>query len=624
MALKTPKEIGRRSGKIFLNSIPDNIAVRDQQDQEDYGIDYEFEVITPEDKPTGIIFKVQQKGTEDLNVIQNGKLISYRELTVEKAKYYLNLDIPVIFVIVGTKKQRSYWVALQGNLQLINAVNVAELEQSKTVTIHVPTKNVLPETFDDLLLSVSDIHDYLITKEIRKLTSQRIFTAANRTETFQSVGQAVRKHYDFYRHEELESLIREERREDVLKKCHDILNSPSESIEIRFAAGINIVRVTGVMLEKDHNISRKWLDMRSDIYLKLLTIVRSPEAPIELRHFTKFLLRSVKLAKLVEHDWGLFLNHQIHQQTKNDFNHSLLNIARQASAIQVLREFHKTQNAIIRLLVAEGDHLLTQAWARFVMDGLRFLLRLRKDGFQEAEAQLTHWLLLVGDFALKTSLQYKQWSDIMLCVVPKLSLAIQNNEEEYLSSYKEMRELIEQIENEETRQESIEWLEEYHKSNVTQRSLKELSTRDEEAIYKQMARSLGIDPENPKNDIDRIVQIGLRDLNPERILKHCRYLFVSPGPHGIPAEMLHLPTAGFKWLHCTKHDYSLSALSLDDLYQAFHQLHCKSCSDGVPHHQEWKWNQEWQGEQHNKFKDFVEKSKLIDQGMYHAEQSVCR
>ena len=622
MTLKTPKEIGRRSGKIFRNSIPDNIAERDQQTQEDYGIDYEFEVITPEDKPTGIIFKVQQKGTEDLDIIQNGRLISYRELTIEKARYYLNLDIPAIFVIVGTKKQRSYWVALQGNLQLINAVNEAELAQGKTVTIHIPTKNVLPETFDDLLQSVSDIHDYLITKEIRKLTSQRIFAAANRTDTFDSLGQAVHRHYDFYRNEELESLIRQERREDVLKRCRDILNSPSESIELRFAAGINIVRVTGVMLEQDRDasLSRQWLEMRSDIYLTLLTIVRSPDAPIELRNFTKFLLRSVRLAKFVEHDWGLFLNHQIHQQAENDFSHSLLNIARQASAIKVLREFHKAQNALIRLLSEKGDHLLAQAWARLVMDGLKFLHRLREDGFREAEAQLTHWLLLVGNFALKTALQYKQWSDIMLCVVPKLSLAAQNSEEEYLSSYEEMREAIEQIDDEETRQEEIEWLEECYKLYLTQGTSRELSTIDEE-IYKQMARSLGIDPDNPKNIVDRIVQIGLRDLNPERILKHCKHLFVSPGPHGVPAEILKLPTAGFKWLHCTKHDYSLSAMSLEDLYQTFHHLHCKSCKDSAPRHQGWKWDQAWQGEQHNRFKDFVEKSKLIDKGMYNAEQA---
>jgi hypothetical protein len=49
----TPKEISRRASRIFPKSLPGTWAVRDQQDQEDYGIDYEIEVMTEADTATG-------------------------------------------------------------------------------------------------------------------------------------------------------------------------------------------------------------------------------------------------------------------------------------------------------------------------------------------------------------------------------------------------------------------------------------------------------------------------------------------------------------------------------------------------------------------------------------------
>ncbi len=49
----TPKVIGRAAGRIFGAAIPNNWVIRNQQDQEDYGVDYEIEFMLPGDKPSG-------------------------------------------------------------------------------------------------------------------------------------------------------------------------------------------------------------------------------------------------------------------------------------------------------------------------------------------------------------------------------------------------------------------------------------------------------------------------------------------------------------------------------------------------------------------------------------------
>ena len=55
--MMTNKEINRTSGRIFESLLLPSWAFRSQEDQEDYGIDGEIEITTPEDKATGFIFK---------------------------------------------------------------------------------------------------------------------------------------------------------------------------------------------------------------------------------------------------------------------------------------------------------------------------------------------------------------------------------------------------------------------------------------------------------------------------------------------------------------------------------------------------------------------------------------
>jgi hypothetical protein len=75
----TPKEIGRSASRIFKKAIPENCAIRDQEDQEDYGIDYELELTDKEDHATGFIFKMQQKGVATLKTNADDKTVSYSE-----------------------------------------------------------------------------------------------------------------------------------------------------------------------------------------------------------------------------------------------------------------------------------------------------------------------------------------------------------------------------------------------------------------------------------------------------------------------------------------------------------------------------------------------------------------
>ncbi|MDC5097657.1 DUF4365 domain-containing protein [Acinetobacter baumannii] len=112
------KEIGRRAGRIFEFCLPDNWLFRSQEDQEDYGIDGEIEITTPQDKATGFIFKAQIKGQKEVSIIDNGQKVAF-SISVERLQYYMsNVEFAVILFVVDVAKEMVYWHSLQNDENL--------------------------------------------------------------------------------------------------------------------------------------------------------------------------------------------------------------------------------------------------------------------------------------------------------------------------------------------------------------------------------------------------------------------------------------------------------------------------------------------------------------------------
>ena len=131
-------------------------------------------------------------------------------------------------------------------------------------------------------------------------------------------------------------------------------------------------------------------------------------------------------------------------------------------------------------------------------------------------------------------------------------------------------------------------------------------------LLRRQAAALGINLElaekiaDPglKDDTDTriawIVDVGLKDLNPTRILKACTHLvFEYSGALGIPAQMLGLHSAQRKLLGCTLHlEHGMaSSFLLDDAYKDFSERYCASCPDIEPHPDDWIFTEPWYNRQ---------------------------
>jgi hypothetical protein len=69
---------------------------------------------------------------------------------------------------------------------------------------------------------------------------------------------------------------------------------------------------------------------------------------------------------------------------------------------------------------------------------------------------------------------------------------------------------------------------------------------------------------------------------------------------GVPAQMVGLPSAGMKILHCLKKGYTVGGWQLDEIYSSmlpgfgFKSEYCDSCELRQARSENWKWSSKWQ------------------------------
>ena len=143
------------------------------------------------------------------------------------------------------------------------------------------------------------------------------------------------------------------------------------------------------------------------------------------------------------------------------------------------------------------------------------------------------------------------------------------------------------------------------------RSYDDLTEQEKDEFARIFARQGGYNIDEPKTDLDHVIAIGIRDRNPERILRWCEHLEVATTSTGVPGRLMGLPTAGSKVLYCDAKPYALEGLQLDGLMKAYQEGPCVGCPMRKPRTTDWNWSEKWAKEQglSPKFKDFLRQSR---------------
>jgi len=143
--------------------------------EKDYGWDYVVELFGNHES-TGHLLAAQLKSSATTPYSKDQSFIS-ESLEMPAADYLARqLRLPTFLFHADVRTKRLFWSAIQ-----LDAEVLAKLErgETKSLTVRIPTANVLPERFDNFHRDVRDVKFALLIKELMDADNTRFVAAVS-------------------------------------------------------------------------------------------------------------------------------------------------------------------------------------------------------------------------------------------------------------------------------------------------------------------------------------------------------------------------------------------------------------------------------------------------------------
>ena len=592
-------EIETRSRQVFERSIPPGWVARSQTP--DYGVDYDVEVFKAETS-TGVTFKIQLKGSERLLLGQDHFHIGYA-LETDSAKYLCEeLTTPTILAVVDLATETVYWTAPQLDKDLRARLGTAIKEGKKSLVAHVPVANTLPPTTDALLNAVADAQILIGTRTVQHASIPSFARAtAGRFDPDVLVRELTTK-AAVVRVQQIRTLYTEDKLDEARATLEQILAMPDADLGVKFAALGEVEKQEMVRFRYPPDTFDALAKLRLSITARMRQI--SGDGPVPLRLYALIALKAAELQMLAFDDRGLYYNWVAQQATGGLFWKLELSLKRQRTRVRLVRGYRQCIRLVNLALRSGYQGILPEAAERILVAMMLFVISLDNEGLAAPARDFRDSLLQLADIAVDVATEAKHWDELGVLVGAGFRLsAVRKDPETIAKSGQWAEERLQRIPAQADRE---GWLA-LHQKHRSALERKDFGTEDsdrtalEQQIYRTMAEAIGIDLTDPEDPFAIMVRQGLKDLNPERALRHCKHLFFSLGPGGLPVLLIQLPTAGFKRLRCTAHGYGVEDFALDDCSEVMQREFCSKCSDRAPREPDWKWTPEWQQQQNAQF-----------------------
>lgn len=603
------KEIGRRAGRICEFCLPDNWAFRSQEDQEDYGIDGEIEITTPQDKATGFIFKAQIKGQKTVSFIEDNSKVSF-SISLERLQYYMsNVEIAVILFVVDITSEIVYWHSLQDDENLRKRMQDALVKDQETITVHLRTTNVLKrDNIDELLQAINVNLDWLRLNNLRKINYSEIFKKSTDEKVKDWLDQAKDQSYYAYM-EQFERLYINKEHEKLLELINQVFPSKTEKNELRFYAGLYAERVC----EQDLGFNTEEYDEASfDIFQQILHLVRTNNFNKYYQIYIILLWRRWILKKKIMADYHNFMT--LKMIGNDPLVRGIAKSMQIQSSLRVSNYLVKTIRLVNSSIRQSDPNIFLDIFPKLGTFIVLMIHKWRDEKQNESITVVENWLNFCTELGINLAL--KSGQDALLIQFINVFVSIKVYSKDTVHYIDDAKIILDNIQDEEMKIFMLEYLDELKQKYLVDRSEYNLTTEQEIEFFQQHAKQLGFDYDDPENEFGQIIKQGLEDYNPERVLKECEHLLVfNSSALGMPAKMVGLPSATMKIIHCVEYKYTVGGWGLDMVYQGiddipnsgFKSRHCINCDKCKPRADDWKWNSKWQAEMYRKNMELYKK-----------------
>lgn len=570
--------------------------------EEDYGRDFEVEIFR-EGKSTGMTFSVQLKSSVDPSYSSRDDFASV-SLEMPNARYLVSeMRQPVFVIQADVAEKRLFWAAPQIDSGLLAAIKNPE---TASCTIRVPTRNELSASVEELIETLGILETVLSARRILEVEPREFVAATASTIESAELSRSLRDKSDALDLKRLQVFTAEQRFDEARQGISAVLASPQSSVESKFFA----IQVE----EKNERLAaavagqsaadQGRIFVRAAEKMQVLT----KQGPAALKYFALVFRAAADFFELVRADWGLYLNWKV-QHAQEDFWWSAeLRTHRAEIGRQIMCKYRQFLRLVALSERTTFQSVLPLAFLRIV-DGAAILIsRLELEGFPEAAAHLRESVFEVCKVSAAITTAYNDENSFVRAVMGAALLSRDREAECVRWAIQE----AEKIQDETAREYAVQAIsDQAHHLSGEELPGDKYRSPIERQIYENMAEAQGINLSDPDDPFAEMVNVGIDDLDPTRVLKECESLFVTLSPRGpgfifhLVAQRLRLPTIGNKIVHCTRHGYTGEGWKLDDTFLRFQERFCSKCPDKTSRSPEWQYTDEWQQAEHEKNQAFL-------------------
>ena len=566
---------------------------RSQEDQEDVGIDGEVELETDDGTGSGFIFKVQIKGVAETALIDEGRVLPF-SLKLERLKYYMNnLEVPVILIVVDLATDSIYWLSLQDNSALRESLTMATVKGQDSLTVHVPVNQVYEGNWSAMLSAVGQSMDWLRLHAVQRMTAG-VHETINAT-PLESIEDLLKKYSQvasLLRGRKFDDLFRTGNHEELCSEALAVLRADSEEVRARFSAGLHLERVLQAHFKP---ASEAFIEQAIPLYMELGKLARPRGVDRHLKMMSVVLHRALQLQLVVRQHFHARISDQL---AESDPLASLVSRSVRSQADNTVATLiYKTNILAHRLLQSGLVQLLAEFITRVITSLIMHLREQEVQGNAEYASALSEWIEYLVGVHEKWARHTGEDADLATSAIIMASLGTASTIEDATARAKE---IASKIVDQEIANHVFATIQKFRDAAGNS---EEMTPEEELEFFRERAVSMGFQVDNPQDDLSRVVAIGLRDFNPERVMRDCCHLMVLPSRSlGIPARLVGLQFAGTKTIRCMLHGYAISGWSLDEIYgglggpgplSGFKGQYCDSCPDREARDQSWCWTSSW-------------------------------
>jgi len=584
---KTEEHEINRDGKRLLRDALEPLGWVVNDVQEDYGIDSNIQVFDGK-APTGSWFHVQLKSSASSEYSSDRAFIS-QKLFIDHAQHYaLEMRQPVLIVHVDTLSKKVYWYAPQLDVQL-----AATLKKTKadSVTVRVPTDQLLPETAPDLLEALEKIYLARASREVTSASAQFFAEVLEHFPDQAALYSGFQEKAHSLKLRKVASLFAERKFNEAKPLAETVLADPDSTVEIKFWAQIELQAIDyGQILHAGMP--------QIELYKAILAHTRrlqklTSSGPKHLKFYSLIARHAAELQLMGHENFSFFMAMRQHLEHHGS---PMMILGMYARRSELTRRIVSKYNRCVRLARYAANYpdrwMLGRALTNIVTAIGPYLVTLRSEGNIETERAFSGSALQVCKLAVWIGNEAGDPDAIGQAILSALSTTQSKDSDAYhwatstaqtLRDPKNRSEILVVIERAVKRWKGEEVAGDYRGNTLWQ-------------VAQNIATALGIDLTNENDPLVKGLRIAVKDDSPEEILANCEHILVSLGATGPTArrirQLFNVSTAGSKVVHCTLHDYHFEAKNQGTAYDEFKRAHCDSCPDKKPRAKDWRYDGE--------------------------------